>query len=98
MREIEAELREMKSLLEDDGAEPLTPPETKRPVNDSPGVNQPTKSPTKKISAVGVGGSAAVVIGYVSREYLGVELPMEVAMALAVVVGWASGYARREAS
>lgn len=57
-------------------------------------VNQPTAAPTNKMVAVGVSGALTVVLVYVLGEF-GVDMPVEVASAITVLISFASGYMTR---
>jgi len=58
-------------------------------------VAEQTKKPTPKVAAAGVGGSLAVVIVWVAG-IAGVEVPAEVAAAIALLLSFAAGYLKRE--
>lgn len=54
-----------------------------------------TKKPTPKVAAAGVGGSLAVVLVWVAG-LAGVEMPAEVAAAVALLLSFGAGYLKRE--
>lgn len=55
---------------------------------------EPTVSytPTTKVAAAGIGGAISVVLIYALKAVWGVELPAEVAAAVATIVSFLSGY------
>jgi len=57
--------------------------------------NQPTSTPTQKVSAAGIGGALSIVIVYVFG-LLGLDMPPEVASALTAIVSFAAGYLVKE--
>lgn len=56
--------------------------------------NEPTTSyvPVPKVAAAGIGGAISVVLIYALKAVWGVELPAEVAAAVATIVSFLSGY------
>ena len=58
-------------------------------------MNQPTAAPTQKVAAAGIGGSLAIVLVYVIGQF-GVDLPAEVAAAVATIVSFLAGYFVKE--
>lgn len=49
-----------------------------------------------KVAAAGVGGAATTVVLYALSEMLGVEVPAEVASAIAGVIAFGAGYLKPE--
>jgi NhaP-type Na+/H+ and K+/H+ antiporter len=49
------------------------------------------RKPTRKVTAVGLGGAASVIIAWIG-ELAGLDVPQAVAAAAAVIVAWAAGY------
>ena len=58
-------------------------------------VEQATNTPTAKVAAAGGGGAAALVLVFVAGQF-GVEMPPEVAAALAALGAAVAGYFKRE--
>lgn len=58
--------------------------------------DQVSSAPTNKVSAAGIGGSISVVLLWGARQFFGVEIPQEVAAAVATVISFASAYLVRE--
>lgn len=57
--------------------------------------DQPTAAPTAKIAASGIGGSVSVVLIWLAGM-AGIEVPPEVAGAVATIISFFSGYLVRE--
>lgn len=58
--------------------------------------DQVSSAPTNKVAASGIGGSISVVLLWAVKQFFNVEIPQEVAAAVATVVSFASGYLVRE--
>jgi hypothetical protein len=58
-------------------------------------VDQPSKSPTQKVTAGGAAGAAAVLIVFIAGQ-LGVDVPPEAAAALTVLLASAGAYWKKE--
>lgn len=58
--------------------------------------DQVSSSPTNKVAASGIGGSISVVLLWTVKQFFNVEIPQEVAAAVATVISFASGYLVRE--
>ena len=56
----------------------------------------PSRKPHPKVAAGGAAGAASIVIVYIAGQ-CGLEIPAEVASAIAVVIGFIGGYAKRVA-
>lgn len=52
---------------------------------------QPSKRTTRKMEAVGIGGAMATVMAWIAGQ-AGVEMPMEVAVAIAAIIVFVAGY------
>lgn len=59
-------------------------------------VDQPTAAPTRKVSAVGIGGAISIIFIYLVGAVFNVELPSEVASALTLIISFLSGYLVKE--
>lgn len=55
-----------------------------------------TWTPSPKLQAAGVTGSAAIVASYFLFEYAHVDVPEPVWLAAGVVLTWAAGYLKRD--
>lgn len=53
-------------------------------------------TPTPKVAAAGVSGAVAVILVWAAKAVFGIDVPAEVAAALAVVISVAGGYIKRE--
>lgn len=60
-------------------------------------INQPSAEPTRKIQAVGIAGSITTILVFALGQF-GVELPVEVAVALTSVIIFAAGYQTKSRS
>lgn len=58
--------------------------------------DQVSSAPTNKVAASGIGGSISVVLIYLVKTIFNIDIPSEVAAAVATVVSFASGYLVRE--
>lgn len=58
--------------------------------------DQVSAAPTNKVAASGIGGAVSVVLIWLINTVFGIEIPSEVAAAIATVAGFASGYLIRE--
>lgn len=58
--------------------------------------DQVSSKPTAKVASAGIGGSISVVLIWAVNQFFNVELPSEVAAAVATVVSFLSGYLVRE--
>lgn len=58
--------------------------------------DQVSSAPTNKVSAAGIGGSISVVLLWVTGQFFTIEIPPEVAAAIATVISFLSGYLVRE--
>lgn len=58
--------------------------------------DQVSAAPTNKVAASGIGGSISVVLIWAVNQFFNIELPPEVAAAIATVISFASGYLVRE--
>lgn len=58
--------------------------------------DQVSSAPTNKVSAAGIGGSVSVVLLWAVKQFFEIEIPQEVAAAIATVISFASGYLVRE--
>lgn len=58
--------------------------------------DQVSSAPTNKVSAAGIGGSVSVVLLWAVNQFFNIEVPQEVAAAIATIVSFASGYLVRE--
>lgn len=58
--------------------------------------DQPSSSPTPKVAAGGIGGSVSVILIWVANSVFKVEIPAEVAAAIATVAGFVSAYFTRD--
>lgn len=57
--------------------------------------NQPTASPTTKVTAAGVGGALSIVLVWIAGEF-GISMPEEVASAFTTIIAFLSGYFVRD--
>lgn len=58
--------------------------------------DQVSSAPTNKVAAGGIGGSISVVLLWVFTQFVTVEIPPEIAAAIATIISFASGYLVRE--
>lgn len=58
--------------------------------------SQATSAPTTKVTAAVIAGAVTGVITWVLKQYFGVELPIEVAQALTVLIGFVAAYFTKE--
>lgn len=58
--------------------------------------DQPTNVPTNKVAAAGVAGAVTVIVVYLVKQFLGVDIPAEVASSFTAIVAFMSGYIVRE--
>lgn len=65
-------------------------------MNDTVPYNQPSNTPTPKVTAMGIGGSATVVLVFLLKSVFNLEIPAEVAAALTTLIGVMSGYMTRD--
>ena len=54
-------------------------------------MDQPTKAPTQKMTAVGISGAVTLVVIWLVSQF-GVDLPAEVASALTIIISFVAGY------
>lgn len=59
-------------------------------------VDQPTATPSRKVTAMGLGGAVAAVISWVLQVTFSLDVPPGVESAFATIVGFATGYLVRE--
>ena len=52
----------------------------------------PEAMPTRKITAVGIGGAVATIIAWVLGGLVGIDVPAGVESAFALLVAWLAGY------
>lgn len=58
--------------------------------------DQPSASPSQKVAASGIAGSATIVLVYLIRTVFNVEIPAEVASAITALMAFAAGYLVKE--
>ena len=59
-------------------------------------MNQPTAAPTNKVASAGLGGALSVLVIFVIQSIWNVEIPAEVAAAIAAIVSFVAGYMTKE--
>lgn len=57
---------------------------------------EPTRAPTRKVTAAGVGGAAATIVVIGIQMFTGAEIPMGLEAALATVFAFGAGYMTSE--
>lgn len=58
--------------------------------------NQPTLTPTRKITAVAIGGMLSTLVTWILSDLLDVPIPPEVSAAIAGLLAAAAGYLTKE--
>lgn len=58
---------------------------------------QPTNTPTRKVTAAGAGGGAGILIVFVAGQF-GLDMSPEVASAITTLLAFVAGYFKREAA
>jgi putative flippase GtrA len=53
------------------------------------------KTPRPKVAAAGIAGALTVIVLYVAGQF-GLDMPQEVAAAIATIAAFAAGYFKRE--
>lgn len=61
-------------------------------IDQTPNEPTPSYTPVPKVAAAGIGGAVSVVVIWALKAFWGVEMPSEVAAAVATIVSFLSGY------